>query len=377
MKIGIITLPLHVNYGGILQAYALQTALRNLGYTSEIIQRKKVAFKLPLWKKIPVYAKRVIKKYLLCDSSQIILLEEKYNREYDSVSKNTQDFICKYISLREINSFEDISEADFGCYIVGSDQIWRPRYFKNIENAFFFFAKGWNVKRLSYAASFGTDDWEYSNDQARLCSSLLTKFNAVSVRELSGVDICSKYLYYDNAKHVLDPTMLLTCEDYLQLLCDDGSKSEGDLLTYILDETNEKTQVVDEIAEKNGFKPFSVNANPEDINASLEERIVPPLENWIKGFRDAKFVITDSFHACVFSILFHKPFIVYGNKARGLARFQSLLSMFDLSDRLITSVADFKKDSMNEIDWVKVDAGLEKYKNISETFLLENLRHEK
>lgn len=377
MKIGIITLPLHVNYGGILQAYALQTALKNWGYDSEIIQRKRVRFKLPLWKKILVYTKRAITKYLLRDSSQIIFLEEKYNREYDSVSKNTQNFIRKYILLREINSFEDISETDFGCYIAGSDQIWRPRYFRNIENAFFFFAKDWDVKRLSYAASFGTDDWEYSNDQARLCSSLLTKFNAVSVRELSGIDICSKYLHYDNAKHVLDPTMLLTSGDYLQLLCDDDSKSDGDLLTYILDETNEKIQVVNKIAEKNGYKPFAVNAKPENINAPLDERIVPPIENWIKGFRDAKFVITDSFHACVFSILFHKPFIVYGNKARGLARFQSLLSMFDLSNRLITSADDFKGNSMNEIDWVKVDTYLEKYKNISITFLLENLRNEK
>lgn len=376
MKIGIITLPLHINYGGILQAYALQTTLKKMGYTSEIIQKKRVGAKLPLWKKIPVYAKRAVKKYLLHDSSQIILLEEKYNREYDSVSKNTQDFIRKYISLREINSFEDISETDFGCYIAGSDQIWRPRYFRNIENAFFFFAKDWDVKRLSYAASFGTDDWEYSSDEARLCSSLLTKFNAVSVRELSGVDICSKYLHCDNAMHVLDPTMLLTCEDYLQLLCDDDSKSEGDLLTYILDETNEKKQLVDEVAENNDYKPFVVNARPEDINAPLEERIVPPIENWIKGFRDAKFVITDSFHACVFSILFHKPFIVYGNKGRGLARFQSLLSMFGLNDRLITSANDFKRNRMNEIDWVKIDTDLEKYKNISKTFLLENLRHE-
>lgn len=376
MKIGIITLPLHINYGGILQAYALQTTLKKMGYTSEIIQKKRVGAKLPLWKKIPVYAKRAVKKYLLHDSNQIILLEEKYNREYDSVSKNTQDFIRKYISLREINSFEEINEADFGCYIAGSDQVWRPRYFRNIENAFFFFAKDWDVKRLSYAASFGTDDWEYSSDEARLCSSLLTKFNAVSVRELSGVDICSKYLHCDNAMHVLDPTMLLTCEDYLQLLCDDDSKSEGDLLTYILDETNEKKQLVDEVAENNDYKPFAVNAKPEDINAPLEERIVPPIENWIKGFRDAKFVITDSFHACVFSILFHKPFIVYGNKGRGLARFQSLLSMFGLNDRLITSANDFKRKRMNEIDWVKIDTDIEKYKNISKTFLLENLRHE-
>ena len=135
--------------------------------------------------------------------------------------------------------------------------------------------------------------------------------------------------------------------------------------------------MVNKRAEKNGYKPVAVNAKPENINAPLDERIVPPIENWIKGFRDAKFVITDSFHACVFSILFHKPFIVYGNKARGLARFQSLLSMFDLSDRLITSADDFKGNSMNEIDWVKVDTYLEKYKNISITFLLENLRNEK
>ena len=83
--------------------------------------------------------------------------------------------------------------------------------------------------------------------------------------------------------------------------------------------------------------PFRVNAK-SDINLPIENRIAPSVEQWLRGFYDAEFVVTDSFHACVFSILFNKPFLVVGNQKRGLSRFVSLLGMFGLEDRLITDM---------------------------------------
>ena len=102
-----------------------------------------------------------------------------------------------------------------------------------------------------------------------------------------------------------------------------------------------------------------MNSKAEDLNAknlSLLKCVQPPVENWLAGFRDSDFVVTDSFHACVFSILFHKPFFVIGNKARGMARFTSLLGQFGLSDRLINNFQDIVSDCLSyDIDFTSVD----------------------
>lgn len=117
-------------------------------------------------------------------------------------------------------------------------------------------------------------------------------------------------------------------------------KSKGNLLCCILDETDEKKELVRHIADEKGLTPFNVTAKIYDENAPLNERIQPPLEQWLRGFCDADFVVTDSFHACVFSIIFQKQFIVLGNKQRGLDRFSSWLTFLSLEERMINSFYD-------------------------------------
>lgn len=374
MKLGILTLPLHTNYGGILQAYALQKILQQLGHDVFIIQEKKREQKLSILKSFFVYPKRFIKKYLLGNKKQVIFLEKKIKIEYPIISKNANDFITKHLNVMIIDRFEQLRQNDFDGYIVGSDQIWRPKYFENIENAYLKFTENWDVKRISYAPSFGTNNWEYSVKQTLKCRNLLKKFSAVSVREYSAIQLCNDYLQFSKVEHVLDPTMLLNKYDYIQLLTDNTQCSKGSLLTYILDETNDKKHIIDDITMKTGYIPFAVNSRIEDLSAPLNDRISPPVENWIRGFYDAKFVITDSFHACVFSILFHKPFIIYANSCRGLARFESLLRIFNLEKRLIRSFDEYQNIVLeDDIDWCDVDQRLEKYKKKSITFLSKNL----
>lgn len=100
-----------------------------------------------------------------------------------------------------------------------------------------------------------------------------------------------------------------------------------------------------------------------------------PVERWLRGFYDAEFVFTDSFHACVFAIIFRKQFVVYGNKERGMARFDSLLGMFGLEDRLVSSVAEVK--SLRRIDYDNVDAKLNDMRSRSMAFLQESLKLER
>lgn len=349
MKIGILTLPVNTNYGGILQAYTLQTILERMGYDVHIIERKKLPLSIPL-QRIPLcYGKRIVKNLL--GNKSPVFYEKKYNREQPVIRQYTDRFIKKYIHLAEYNELSEIKEDDYDAIVVGSDQVWRPKYFgqDQIENAYLKFAEGWNIKRIAYAASFGTDEWEYTKEQTEKCGKLLRIFDAVSVREDSGINLCRNNFGVE-AQHVLDPTMLLDKEDYIKLFeAANTPKSKGNLLCYILDETEEKKELIRRIADEKRLTPFNVKSQSDDINSPISERIQPPIEQWLRGFYDAEFVVTDSFHACVFSILFNKPFIVYGNKKRGISRFTSLLKMFGLEHVLLTDIMQYK--SILKYDW--------------------------
>lgn len=369
MKIGVLTLPLHTNYGGILQAYALQTVLERMGHEVYLIEKRRKSLKLPLWKAPLSYGKRIVKN--LTGHPFPIFYEQKINRETQIIRQNTDKFISKYIKRKIVNDYYDIQENDFDAIVVGSDQIWRPKYFHEIEHAYLDFTEGWNIRRIAYAPSFGTDEWEYTPKQTERCCILIKDFNAVSVRESSGVNLCREYLGI-NAIHVLDPTMLLCKNDYIKLFENAKTpQSNGTFLCYILDETQETTDLINKIAKERDLQPFRVNSKVENISAPLKERIQPPIEQWLRGFYDAELVITDSFHACVFSILFQKPFIMMGNINRGLSRFSSLICMLGLEDKLIMDNHMYKV--FTDIDWNKVLSVLITKKNSAITFLSNKL----
>ena len=329
-KVGILTLHLHTNYGGILQNYALQQVLKKQGYKIVTINNDYIV-KLPLTRRPLIYLKNIFLRYIL-KKDIVVFPDIEQNKIPKTRRKFTDIFINKYIECTHIKSTNQLKSSNFNCIIVGSDQIWRHaynKYFPGVSNSFLDFAKEWNIKRVAYAASFGTDDWEYNEEETKICGELAKKFDAISVREASAVNICKKRLGVD-AIHVLDPTMLLTAEDYKKLFIEARTpQSPGNLMCYILDPSNETNDIIKLVTQSHKLIPFHTNSRTEDETAPIEERVQPPVEKWLRGFHDAKFVITDSFHACVFSILFNKPFIVYGNKGRGMARFFSLLSIFN------------------------------------------------
>lgn len=175
------------------------------------------------------------------------------------------------------------------------------------------------------------DQTDYKQFLHEKVTKLLAKFDAVSVREKSGIDICREFGRED-AVHVLDPTMLLTSGDYNRLI-DDKPRSSGIMLSYILDSNPALCALVDKVSTSLGVKPVKMSGRDE---------VSPPVEDWLAGFRDAEFVVTDSFHGTVFSIIYRKPFVVFGNRSRGgMARFESLLGLFNLQDHLISSVEEF------------------------------------
>lgn len=336
MRIGILTLPLHTNYGGILQAYALQTVLERMGHQvvviDEPIRKGKATFKQII--------KRIIKKFI--GRPTTILWEKYFYESYPIISQNIRRFIDSYLKREVVESPSLLKEQNFDAIVVGSDQIWRPKYYDKIEDAYLHFAKDWkSLKRIAYAPSFGTDVWEYSEEQTMEFSQLLKKFDAISVREQSGIRLCKERFNIDS-KLVLDPTMLLSKDDYNKLINESYTqKPKGDLLKYILDKSGSITTLIDCIAKEKNLTTFSVSGKPFEEGQKAEDCILPSIESWLRGFRDAKFVVTDSFHACVFSMIFNKPFCVVGNKTRGMARFNSLLALFNQEFRLVETINDY------------------------------------
>ena len=374
MKIGILTHPLKTNYGGVLQNYALQTVLKKMGHDVITINIGK-KFNTLGW--IKSLLKYPIKKILNRNAKLPIT-----KRQTLIIEKNINVFINKYINISEpmlgINK-SVVEKCGLDVIIVGSDQVWRPDYVRNIGNMFLDFLGDSEIVRIAYAASFGIDNWTYTKKQENICLHEVNKFRSISVREKSGVHLCNKYLKV-NATHVLDPTLLLKKEEYVSLIDSnkkiEKNKHKKQLSVYILDYNNEKNDFVNNTATKFDLKIVHLN-NHDVKNQSVyyKERIVPPIENWIKGFHEADFIITDSFHGTVFSILFNKPFVAIVNNSRGASRFRSLLEIFDLKNRLVADFNSFDIDHLykSEIDWLHVNKLLDLEIGKSMQYLQTNL----
>ena len=349
MKIAILTLDLQTNFGGILQAYALQTVLERMGHEVVHLQAKHSRLHNPVVMPL-VWCKRLYRKYFQGDIQLPI-----FENPYKWARKNTDRFIsnnlnCRFLAPEEWN--EGLAK-EYDAFVVGSDQVWRPIYTPDVTRFFTAFLGHSDIRRIAYAASFGVDVNEFSEEQIACGREYLKLFSGISVREESGIRMC-KELFDVQACQVLDPTMLLRREDY-QRFASTAPQSPGNLMVYVLDRTEEKDAFIAEFAEKRGLVPFYANSKTEipwNVDIPIGERKQPPLENWLRGFADAEFVLTDSFHACVFSILFHKPFGVFVNLERGLSRIESLLRPLGLMDRCIT---DAPVDLDKPIDWKLID----------------------
>lgn len=380
MKIGILTQPLHANYGGLLQNYALQQILLRAGFEVETID----------W-----CGAKGIRQSLYEIKSRVLhavfprhYSKPKYapnSNELSVIRRNTNDFIRKYINHTKPVSSKSmfVKQADSGKYdafVVGSDQCWRPCYNSFLTSMFLDFVQNKQVKRIAYAASFGTDKWEFTPRETDVCAPLAKKFDLITVREDSGIELCKKHLGVD-AIHVLDPTMLLTKEDYIHLIeAENEPPSEGTLFNYILDPDANKASFIKKVATETGLKVFQVlpkcqteTRTKKDVKTRIEDCVFPGVTTWLRAFMDAEMTIVDSFHGAVFSILFNKPFWVIGNEQRGMARFTSLLKMFQLEDRLVDESDLDNLDFHKAIDWNEVNSILEEKRRASKELLLENL----
>lgn len=341
MRIGIITQPLSTNYGGILQNYALQEVLRRMGHEPWTVDYNKMSW--PVWLNC---AWRVVAHKILGDKATFPSTPPQVKRRETPLRRFAKPHINLTQPRTRLIEASVIKKYRFEALVAGSDQCWRPQYNGRLGRCFFDFAPEWDIRRIAYAASFGTDEWEFSEDQTRVCSALAKKFDGVSVRELSGVELCRNHLGVD-AVHVLDPTLLLRKEDYCKL-CDSVPTREPFVFAYILDESPEKIEAVKSFAQQKGLPYFVKSAGP---NVLPDDTV----ELWLSYFRDSAFVITDSFHGTAFSINFNKDFYVYANAHRGNSRFDSLLGLIALEGRMIEGLPE----NDEAINWAEVNRKLD------------------
>lgn len=263
-------------------------------------------------------------------------------------------------------------------FIVGSDQVWRGEYARLIESLPFFFlnfaTQEQRQRSIAYAASFGSDEWEGTPEETAECARLLRDFKVVSVREHSGIRICRE-VFGVEAVQMPDPTLLLEQEDYNHLIRNWRTKSTDTpfMAVYLLDETKEKKALTRTLSKEIGL--HAQHLMPHPGAKRLMDRLPLSIPQWLRFMRDCECVLTDSFHGCVFSIIFNKPFICLGNESRGSARFDSLLGTFDLQGRLVTnpSPEELQKLISTPIDWEKVNTIRHCEKQRAFDFLRANL----
>lgn len=347
MKVGILTLPYEPNYGWAVQLWALYISIEKLGHKPIVLNRRWNTMQKGLLYKTKrfLYYKGICRRFSRFLDNEIINITREI-RDNDTMTKLAEEL---------------------DAVVVGSDQVWRIENTRGANLNFFLdFIKANKTKRIAYAASFGKDTWQGSPAETEQVSKLLSKFDTITVREYSGVTLCNE-LFHVNAIHVVDPTLLLTAEDYNLILSSRQNKSQ--ITTYILDSTVEKREVILKIAD---LKKLNVVPLYPQNKMSYYHSVY----YWLENIRDAEYVIVDSFHGMVLSIVFRKNFVVLANTQRGLTRFTSILSQLRLEDRLTYEFTceNIMKILSNEIDYSQVEFNLNRMRDFSLNILKESLQ---
>ena len=246
-------------------------------------------------------------------------------------------FLKKYVNIRTVKNFSEINENDYEILIVNSDQTWRKWDKDFYDIAFLKFAKNWNINKFVYAASLGFNSWVYSKKDQKIARKLLKNFTGISIREKGSVKLIQKYLGF-KPSFVLDPTLLINKKYYLKIIKyykNDKNFNFNYILTYKVFFTNSNIPKAIDIFIKKAslklkYKIFQINMYEEES-----------IEKFLYGIYNSKAVITNSYHATIFSIIFNKPFIsFYFNNDERLISLRQLLC---LEKRIIkyTQIPDY------------------------------------
>jgi hypothetical protein len=374
MKIGIITFwNSQDNYGQLLQCFALQHHLKKQGhqpflirYIPQVKVKTKIERLTSLSKLLSLKHIRAYKKFKE-DQKKSIIFDSENPRFFDDFRAEHINFSASiYYSLNDLK----IENWNADAFICGSDQIWSYSPIKeNIEAFFLQFAPP-NSKIISYAASFGRA--ELPSDYFAMLPKLLNKFNAVSLREETGVALCKEGDRAD-ATLVCDPTLLLMGSDYISAIIKKNVKETSTVFTYLL---NWETDFpLDEIKAFIGNEKLEINF----VGAhGMENRNLFPffedltISSWLQKMASSKYSFTNSFHGTVLSILLKRSFVTFplsGVSAKMNGRITTLLKRLGLESRIYSPEKSIQEILKEPINWDLVEEKLNVFRAESALFL--------
>lgn len=250
-------------------------------------------------------------------------------------------------------------------YCVGSDQTWNIECNYGIDPVYFLSNVPNGYRKISFSASFGRPS--LGAEELKLTKPLLSQFDAISVRESSSLSILENMDLSGTA--LKDPVLLCRPELWHELAASVPSKGEDYILVYMLSENPVMCSFARKLAEREGMRALIVTFNPlKRAPEGLEGVCLPKPEEWVALFRDASYVVTDSFHGTCFSLLFEHPMIVF-DPPKFSVRLKDVLADFGLADRRVTEDNDPMRIAAEPVDWVSVRSKKVEFSGEAKAFL--------
>ena len=352
--VGVLGVWFGCNYGSIATYYGLMKQLQGLGLSVLMIDK-------------PGFVGR--------DRE---VAEENHSR----VFANTHFHVSKRYKLNELRILNHICDS----FVIGSDQVWNHGIARNFGRSFLMDFVRDEKKKVAVAASFGHDRDFRSNRERIIASEYFKRFDAISVREESAVGIMKRVFGVD-ATRVLDPVFSTDRQVYDDIAAESTrNETEPYMLTYILDPTPEKKEVIRHLSEKLGLRtihildgtPWNYESNKEKLGMdTILENVT--FQDCVYYFKNSSYVLTDSCHGMSFAIIYHKPFAGIGNAHRGMTRFASLTKLFHVEDRFVTNPLDIIKNDhfLEPMDYTQVEEIMEKEKAFFQDWLKNAMFSEK
>jgi len=359
-KIYVITRHHISNYGSLLQSFATQTVIAEMGYDVRIIDYVRHDedyhnITEVLLKKNPKWNRNAITRciYRIFQKPEYIMSGKRF-REMQKEYLQLTEKVSKKDELTRITADADI-------LLTGSDQVWGPIGGDQYDSNYFLDFAGSAVKKVSYAASFGNS--ELSETIRPHITSLLSDYSQITVREKSAVDILTS-LGLDRVRQVLDPTLLLNKSEWGKLI--PNIQRKPFVLIYQLHKNDEMDRYAKQFAKKVGLPLIRVTATPHQMIRSGKTVLLPKLGDFLWYVKNAEYMITDSFHGTAFAINFGTQFInvlssghrstdASSNIVRTKTRNKSILELTGLSDRILSSFDDFSMIE-RKIDYTRVNS---------------------
>lgn len=365
MKVGILTFHFVYNYGGVLQAYALQYFLKTLGFECSIIDYRPKCitgkYKILDDYYLSVLCQRKLDLIIKLSIYKVIGLPSKIKQK-----KKFNNFIKKYLILAgdRLENKEECSKIvqDFDTIVCGSDQIWNSKITNGLDPVYFAYFDDPKLKRFSYAASIGNSELEKSEIEE--FEKMLRGMDGVSVREKAAQNILKNVK--SDIKVVCDPVFLLPVSvwDKISKPVCANFMSKRYVLLYVLEENRDLKDLAQKLSKDNDLYLYEIclDFKIKRVGSKNFTHVAP--EEFLALIKNAEFVLTNSFHASAFSIIFHKCFFVKHHSIRG-ERTRNILQRYGLEQCDI----DYAEHCQHDIDWHRVDMLIDEDRKYARNFL--------